>query len=87
MQCNAHELRKRAPVGPRTLTERTAIFSSSLFERDCAQAGLPKGSLVSPALVKIIKAQNQALALHSAERDAKGLHSDQRIRHADWVGR
>jgi hypothetical protein len=28
---------------------------------------------VSPALVKIIKAQNQALALHSAERERKRI--------------
>jgi hypothetical protein len=31
------------------LTERIARSSGSLFERDCAQAGLLKGSLVSPA--------------------------------------
>ena len=31
------------------MTERIARSSGSLFERDCAQAGLPKGSLVSPA--------------------------------------
>jgi hypothetical protein len=60
-----------AASGTRTLIERIAISRSSLFERDCAQAGLPKGSLVSPALIKIIKAQNQALALHNAERDRK----------------
>jgi hypothetical protein len=53
------------------LTERIARSNGSLFERDCAQAGLPKGSLVSPALVKIIKAQNQSLALHNAERERK----------------
>jgi hypothetical protein len=64
---------KRPPVEAGTLIERTAIINSSLFERDCAQAGLPKGSLVSPALVKIIKAQNQALALHSAERERKRI--------------
>jgi hypothetical protein len=58
-----------AASGTTALTERISKSSSSLFERDCAQAGLPKGSLVSPALVKIIKAQNQSLALHNAERE------------------
>ena len=55
----------------RTLTKQIATSSGSLFERDCAQAGLPKGSLVSPALIKAIKAQNQSLALHNAEKERK----------------
>jgi hypothetical protein len=46
-----------------------ARSNSSLFERACAHAGLPKGSLVSPALAKVIQAQNHTLALHNAERD------------------
>jgi len=85
VRCNitTHELRSRDANGMGTLTERTAISSSSLFERDCAQAGLPKGSLVSPALIKIIKAQNQARAIHNAERDLARLCSNQCIRHAD----
>jgi hypothetical protein len=60
-----------AASGGRTLTERIATSSNSLFERDCAQAGLPKDALVSPALVKVIKAQNQSLALHNAEQERK----------------
>ena len=59
--------------GASTLTERIATSSRSLFERDCAQAGLPKDSLVSPALVKIVKAQNQSLALHNAEQERKRI--------------
>jgi len=51
------------------LTERIAKSNNSLFERDCARAGLAKDSLVSPALAKIIKAQNQTRALHNAERE------------------
>jgi len=51
------------------LSERIAKSNNSLFERDCARAGLPKDSLVSPALAKIIKAQNQTCALHNAERE------------------
>jgi hypothetical protein len=46
--------------GVRAMTEqRITKSNNSLFERDCERAGLPKDSLVSPALAKIIKAQNQ----------------------------
>jgi hypothetical protein len=51
--------------------QRQAKSNNSLFERDCERAGLPKNSLVSPALAKIIEAQNQTRALHNAERERK----------------
>jgi len=60
-----------AANGTMTLMERIAKSNRRLFERDCAQAGLPKDSLVSPALARIVKAQNQSLALHNAERERK----------------
>jgi hypothetical protein len=49
--------------------QRKAESNNSLFERDCERARLPKNSLVSPALAKIIEAQNQTRALHNAERE------------------
>ncbi len=49
--------------------QRIAKTNNSLFERDCARGGLPKDSLVSPALAKIIRAQNQTRSLHNAERE------------------
>ncbi len=56
--------------GVRAMTEqRITKSNNSLFERDCERAGLPKDSLVSPALAKIIKAQNQTRARHNAERE------------------
>ncbi len=56
--------------GVRPMTEqRIAKSNNSLFERDCARAGLPKDSLVSPALAKIVKAQNRTRSLHNAERE------------------
>jgi hypothetical protein len=56
--------------GVRAMTEqRITKSNNSLFERDCERAGLPKDSLVSPALAKIIKAQNQTRALHNPERE------------------
>jgi hypothetical protein len=51
---------------------RIAKSNNSLFERDCERAGLPKESLVSPALAKIIKAQNQARAHHDLEGEPQG---------------
>jgi len=62
----------------RPLTGQVAKFNSSLFERDCAHAGLPKDSLVSPALAKLIKAQNQSLALHNAEQERKRIAQQSR---------
>jgi len=46
-----------------------AKFNNSLFERDCARAGLPRNSRLSPALAEIIEAQNQTRGLHNAERE------------------
>jgi hypothetical protein len=55
------------------VTEQKIVKSNnSLFERDCERAGLPKDSLVSPALAKIVKAQNQARALHDVDREPQG---------------
>jgi hypothetical protein len=58
--------------GDRVTEQKIAKSNNSLFERDCERAGLPKDSLVSPALAKIVKAQNQARALHDVDGEPQG---------------
>ena len=65
------------------MTEQSKAKSkNSLFERDCERAGLPKNSLVSPELAKIIEAQNQTRALHSAEREREHIRDFQQSSNA-----